>query len=510
MKLHWSRILRNMLSNWASYVVSAIVGFLLTPVVVHSLGATGYGLWTLVLSMTGYFGLLDLGIRSSVSRFLTRHLARGEQDGVNRMASSAFAILLGGGLLALLGTLALTFLFQNAFRVEPEYLAAARTALLITGLNISCILPLGTFSAVLYASERFDIVAGVTIATELIRAALIVFLLKSGFGLVALALTALMITLVQYTIFAAAARRLHPDLVIARRYVTRAATAELFGFSIYRFVWIVANQLIFYSDALVIGASLGAAAITPFAIAGSLINYARQIVFLVLDPFYPSAARMDASGDLADLRRLLIVGTRMALLVALPLCLGLLFLGRQFITLWMGEEYAGSAVLLMVLTIAQFAAMPQYVSTLVLAGMARHRLFAYAALCEGAANVALSMLLVQKMGLIGVAWGTVIPSLIINLLVVPFYTLRVLGMDFKDYFTQAYVRPLLCAAPVAVIAYGFSSLEPSSWFWFAAEGIVICTVFAVMSYFVCLYSEQRAAVTARLSALFRQAPAASV
>jgi O-antigen/teichoic acid export membrane protein len=506
--VHWDRLLRNIFSNWTSYVVTAVVGFLLTPIIVQSLGATGYGLWTLVLSITGYFGLLDLGIRSSVSRFLTRHLALDDHTGVNRMASTAFLILACGGIFAFLATLVIAAFFFDSFRIDAEYASAGRIALLITGLNISVLLPLGLFSAVLYASERFDIVSGVTIVMEVTRAALVVWLLRNGHGLVALALLALAITAVQYVGLAVVAKALHPELKVARRYVDRTACGELLGFSIYRFIWIVANQVIFYSDALVIGIFLGAGAITPYAIAVSLINYGRQIVFLLLDPFYPSAARMDARGDVAELKRLLIVGTRMALLVTLPLCLGYLFLGRQFITLWMGEAYADSAVILIVLTIAQFAAMPQYVSTLVLAGMAKHRPFAYVALGEGLANLVLSIVLVQKIGLIGVAWGTVVPSLLTNTVVVPLYTLRVLNMRYRDYLVGAFLRPVLCALPIAVMAYSFSRLRPTTWLTFGSEAISICGVFAVTSYFLCLYSEQRAAVAARFWGLFRQASAA--
>ena len=58
----------------------------------------------------------------------------------------------------------------------------------------------------------------------------------------------------------------------------------------------------------------------------------------------------------------------MVLLVSLPLCVGFLFLGQQFITLWMGKAYASSAIFLIVLTIPQFTAMPQYVSALILGG----------------------------------------------------------------------------------------------------------------------------------------------
>src|SRR5262249_3175974 len=152
----------------------------------HALGNTGYGLWTLVLSTTGYFGLLDLGIRSSVGRFVTRHLALHDEAGVNRTASTAFVMLACGGMVAFLATLAIIPFF-NALKLEPEYASAARMALLIAGFNIACILPLGVFSSMLIAMERYDVVSGITIATELSRAALVVWCLGHGFGLIGLA-----------------------------------------------------------------------------------------------------------------------------------------------------------------------------------------------------------------------------------------------------------------------------------------------------------------------------------
>src|ERR1044071_6577994 len=131
--LSWGRIFRNVCSNWASYLTTAVAGFILTPFILHSLGNTGYGLWTLILSLTGYFGLLDLGIRSSVGRFVGRHVALNDEENVNRTVSSAFAILGSGGTLALLGTAIVAQFFFGAFHVEPQYDSAGRAALLITG-----------------------------------------------------------------------------------------------------------------------------------------------------------------------------------------------------------------------------------------------------------------------------------------------------------------------------------------------------------------------------------------
>jgi O-antigen/teichoic acid export membrane protein len=502
--VQWTRIFRNVFSNWASYLVTAVVGFVLAPIVVHSLGDTGYGLWTLVLSMTGYFGLLDLGIRSSVGRFVTRYMALNDEANVIRTTSTAFFILFAAGVIAWLATGVIAMFFFDRVGVDPSYVEAGRTALLITGLNMGCILPLSIFSAVLIAMDRFDVISGVTIATEFTRAALVVWCLRHGYGLVALASIAVVVTVVQYGALIIVAKRLYRPLRIELRRFDWRGCRELFSYSIYRFVWIVANQLIFYSDAVVIGLFMGAAAVTPYAIAGSVINYGRNIVSMVTDTLYPLAARMDAKDDRAGLQRLLVIGTQMSLLVTLPLCVGFLFLGRQFITLWMGPTYADSAVLLSVLAIPQFGSMSQYTSALVLAGMARHRAFAYFAMAEGLANLALSIVLVQHYGLIGVAWGTVIPSLICTTIVVPLYTLQVLKMSVRDYLVAAYLRPVLCATPLIGLGTVFIRRDHASVTIFLAEALTLCGVFGLASYFVVLTREQRSRVSSRVMSLVQR------
>jgi len=508
--VHWQRILRNVLSNWTSYLVTAVVGFLIAPVVVHSLGNTGYGLWTLVLSLTGYFGLLDLGIRSSVGRFVARHLALHDHDGVNQTINTAIAMLAAAGGLVLVATLIMITFFFGSFKVEPAFQASGRLALAVTGLNMACILPLGVFTSLLIGLERYDILAAATITGELIRAVLVLTALNAGYGLVTLALIGFLVVLLQYGAIVIAAKRLYPHLRFGAALVDREIGRSLFGFSIYRFIWIVANQLIFYSDSVVIGIFLGAAAITPFAIAGSLINYGRTVVALVTDTFYPSAARMDAERDMEGLKKLLILGTKIALVAALPLCLGLIFLGKQFITLWMGKAYASSALFLVVLTIPQFGSMSQYVSALILAGMARHRALALFVFAEGIANLILSVILVKKIGLVGVAWGTAIPDLICMTLVVPVYMLRTLKMNAGDYLVNAILRPVVCALPVAGIGYLFSiAVETPTWRIFGAEVAVICAVFGSLAYFLCLDRGQREALTGKLGAFFQRETAAA-
>jgi O-antigen/teichoic acid export membrane protein len=504
--VHWRTILRNIFSNWTGYLVTTVVSFLLAPFVVHHLGNTRYGVWTLILSLTGYFGLMDLGIRSSVGRFVARYIARDDSENVNRIVNTAIAILSCGGMLALAASVVMYMNFSS-FKVGHELEATARTALLIAGLNLSLALPLGVYSGVLIAMERFDVASRITILGALARAALVVAVLKSGNGLIALALISLLITTTEYCVMAFWAKSLYGALSIGWRFVDLATFKELFGFGIFRFIWIIANQLIFYTDSVVIGIFLGAGAITYYAIAGSLIDYGRSIVSYAVDTFYPAASRLDSKNDMVGLQGLHILGTKIALLICLPLCLGLMFLGKQFIILWMGKEYAISATYLAVLTIPQFTSMSQYSSGLVLAGMARHKVLACIALAEGVVNAVLSIILVRKIGIIGVAWGTVIPHAITTAIIIPFYTLGTLRMSVLTYFVKAYGGPLICAIPVAGFCYALSVfVENPSWFEFGTEVMAVCVLFALMAYFVCLTERQQAAVLERALRLFRREP----
>jgi len=490
--MYWRRILRNILANWFNYVVTILIGFTLTPFVISKLGNTGYGVWTLVLSLTGYFGVLDLGIRSSVGRFVARYIALNEERNVNRMISSAFVMLAGGGLLALIATAVLYLTFGRAFTVGSDLESVARTTLVIVGLNVAFAFPMGVFTSLLIAMERFDVITGVTIAGSLTRATLIVLALTHGSGVVALALITLIVGMAEYGAMSVWAKILYRPLKISVASADKIAIKELLTFSSYRFVWIMANQLIFYTSSVVIGLFMTAGDITHYAVAVSIINYGRHIVALVSDTFAPSATRLHALNDLSGLQNLLIAATKVGLLVTLPVCIGFIFLGEQFITLWLGKDFAFSAILLVVLTIPQFTSLSQYVSVQVLTGMAKHKVLAFIALGEGLANLVISVILIQRMGLMGVALGSVFSGVVSTAILIPWYTLHTLRLTVRHYWLASCMRPLISAIPAAAIAYACKAwFKNPSWLVFSVEVCAVSGALALTACFVCFDAEQR-------------------
>ncbi len=83
-------------------------------------------------------------------------------------------------------------------------------------------------------------------------------------------------------------------------------------------------------------------------------------------------------------------------------------------------------------------------------GMEKHKRIAFWALGEAAANLAISVVLVRRMGIYGVAWGTTIPSVIIQLLLWPRYISALVGISVKTYLWQAWLRTALSVVPFAI------------------------------------------------------------
>src|SRR4029077_14742956 len=98
-------ILKNVSSSWFGLGVNILVGIFLSPFILHRLGDTAYGIWILIFSVTGYYGLFDLGIRSSVIRYVSTFTATNDQEGLAKLINTSLATYATIGVVAMVVTL---------------------------------------------------------------------------------------------------------------------------------------------------------------------------------------------------------------------------------------------------------------------------------------------------------------------------------------------------------------------------------------------------------------------
>jgi O-antigen/teichoic acid export membrane protein len=445
------RIAQNVLSNWFALGVTTVVGFFLSPFVVHRLGNLSYGVWVLIGSLVSYMGLLDLGLRGAVTRFVSKGAAQNDHAEAGRAVSGALWIRLWISLAIIAAGLVISVGFHRIFVIPVDLQQPARIAVLVTAVTVGINLWCGVFGGVLVALHRYDLTSSVSILQTCARATGIVFLLRSGHGILALALWDLCTAILANGATIVFCFWIYPRLKILFSRPDRATLSKLWNYSVYAFLINVAVQVVYYTDNLVVGAFLSPMAVTLYAIGGLVINYARQIVSSMTTTFTPLASTFEAEGNHENLRRLAIHGTRAALLVSLPIEVALFFRGHTFIRLWMGEQYADvSGTVMQILLLSVVLSSANTTSAGIVYGMEKHKRIAIWASAEAAANLILSIVLVRRLGIYGVAWGTTLPSVAIELLLWPSFIAQVVRIPVRTYLWQAWFRTALTIIPFGV------------------------------------------------------------
>jgi len=156
-----------------------MINLVLSPYIVHSLGDGAYGAWVLLSSLVGYLGLLDLGTRGAVTRYVATYHAAHRHEDAGRIASTALILFGGLGLLAVGASVLLALLVNHAFRVPDELADAARIAVVLSGVNVAVSLVSGVFGGIVVGMQRFDSLNAVNIALALAQAIAIVLVLHA-------------------------------------------------------------------------------------------------------------------------------------------------------------------------------------------------------------------------------------------------------------------------------------------------------------------------------------------
>jgi O-antigen/teichoic acid export membrane protein len=442
-------IFKNVGSSWFGLGVNILVGIFLSPFILHRLGDTAYGIWILIFSVTGYYGLFDLGIRSSIVRYVSTYTATGDQEGLAKLINTSLATYTTIGAAAMVVTLICSLFVDRLFRIPADFLGTARLLFLMVGTAVALGFPTGVFGGILEGLQRFYFVNLTNVISTLLRAALIIAALRHGYGLLTVAFITVSLPLLSSLARAIIALRVLP-VRFGWQYVDRGAFREIANYSAVSFILMIGYKLRYKTDEIVIGTFLSVTAITYFSIGDRLLDYAAEVVGSLAQLFVPMAGQSHAKGDTDRLRTIWIAGNRACAMIIFPITAILIILGKSVITAWVGARYvAASYPVLVVLAVPMMFTLAQGASTRILYGMAKHKPLAWVTLMESLANLILSIVLIRPFGIVGDAFGTAIPLMCTSFLFLPRHMCRLLGVRMGTYLREAYTLPVLLTLPLA-------------------------------------------------------------
>jgi O-antigen/teichoic acid export membrane protein len=327
---NWQRSVRNVVANWASFVIGVLVNLVVSPFIIHSLGDGAYGAWVLLSSLVGYLGLLDLGTRGAVTRYVATYHAAHRHEDAGRIASTALVLFGGLGLVAIVASVLLALLLNHAFQVPAELADVARIAVVLGGVTVAVSLVSGVFGGIVVGMQRFDSLHGVNIVLSLVQAVAIVLVLHAGGGLVGLALVQLGVSVLRGAATARLSCRVYPELAVRPKSWSLLHLREIFSFGTSSAFLNAAASVINYANMLVIGAFLPVGMITFFAIASTMTDHVRAVIAGISQTLTPMAGALEGQRRASAVAEVCLQGARFASLAVLPLVITLELRGASF------------------------------------------------------------------------------------------------------------------------------------------------------------------------------------
>ncbi len=502
------RWLLNIASNYLRFLVGMVVVFFLTPYIVSRIGIDSFGLWSLIFSVVGLFGLLDLGFATAAVKFVAELTSSRDHAERNRVLATLLVVYSGLGVICLVLVAALADTAPSWFDLAREQREAFTVALWLLGTAVALNFPLSLFKAILVGSGRMSLVNLVELGTTLGNAALIVILLEAGHGLLGLAASTAATMLLATVLLAPFAYRLTPDLSLSPKHFERGRVRELGNYSFYFFIANVSVLIILRIDPVVIKAFLPLSAVAVYAVAAKVSEYTYLLNKQFSNALMPLVSQSKGSGDTDTIKRILIDGTRFLMAIAAPFIALLFFHAEDIIRLWMGAEFARSAFLLRILLIAILFTSIQLNAANVLGMTGHHRFVALSMGGSALVNLGLSILLIQHLGLTGVAIATLAAALLVETLIIVPKACITHGVSTWRFVSGALLPVLPAMVPALGGAYLLDQWQTADNFpMIFLEGAASALIFFTVFYWTGFKTDERRLLKDKLHRLRHPRPA---
>lgn len=413
-------------------VLLTCIGLVLTPFTIHWLGPERYGIWALASAFVGYYSLLDLGLSGAVFTHMSHTIGAGDHEGGSSIYSTGLSIfsLLGGILVVVTLGIASSIVF-----LYPNHGFTLATVVLIVGFQTAVSFPMRAPIGVLNAGSHFETTTVAMISAAILRTIGTVVVLRAGKGVVGLAVVNLLSWVPGYVFVCIAVHWRYPFIRARALGKWHRQTAhKLFTFGVPVLIGQIADRIRLQTDAVVVSLFLGLSAVTHYNVATTLVCYYMDGIVAIIGVLTPVLSMQMSARDVAGMRNSILTGTRLAICTGGFAGFGLIAGGRVFIERWMGAEYIDSYPILVVLSIAMFLDLWQSTSVNALYATMHQKTYAKINVSEATVNLLLSLLLGARLGMLGVALGTLIPSIVVRGFVQPWLVERKLGISARNYY----------------------------------------------------------------------------
>ena len=467
---------RNMglVASYANTFLNMITGLFLSSFLLRQLGDTEYGVYQTIASFANYLVLLEFGTGTVMARNLSVCRSNGDtQLQIEKNISTIWSItnILSAAIAAVsvLFYISLDAIYANSLTAEQistgKGIFVFITIYLITSFYVQ------TLNGIMLAFEDYTYSSNISILRIVIRTILLVVLLlnwKHGIIIAIVDATLGMLMVIFGYIYASQKCKVKINFKGFDKLILKTSLPLCLAI----FMQAIVNQANNNVGKFILGISVGPEDVSLYSVGLYIFSVFSSLSTIPLSLYVPQVTRDVAMGKRGrELTDSLIQPSRLLVLVSGSVLFGFFSAGKSFINIVYGEKYVQAWPIALILIVPMFINMTIGIVINVLDAMNKRLSRSIILMVSTAVNIALTIILINRIGVIGVALSTGF-SMLLQVVLLSVYYSKVIKIKVFYLFCKAYKGILLYQIIGAVVGYLVGQIISNVYVSFIMSGMV--------------------------------------
>lgn len=491
--------------SYFAIAFNIIAGLIYTPWMIGQIGQSDYGLYTLANSLITLF-LVDFGLGSAVSRYVSKYRAEGDEEKVNNFLGAIYKLYAIIDAVIFLVLFVLFFLLDEIYvKLSPNELEKFKIVYIISASFSVLNFPFFTLNGILTSYEKFVPLKLADLLCKVMTIGFTVVALILGLGLYSLVSVhaiAGIITIILKFIFA---KKLTP-VKVNFRYSDKDLYKRIFEFSMWVTVSTLAQRLIFNITPSVLGIVASTSAIAVFGVITTIEGYVYTITNAINGMFLPKISRIYANGDDAEknLTPLLLSVGKFQYALNGVIIVGFAIVGKLFVELWMGIDYIDAYWGVLLVTIPGLFFNSLQIGNTALIVQKKVKYQAIIALIAGIINISLSFVFSYFFGVIGAALSIFV-AYSFRAVATNIVCYKVLKLDIPQFIQKCYLRMSLASLVTLGLGWGMNRIiSDAGWGSLVLKGVIVIVFYGLSIFLIGINSKERKSVINKISSKLKR------
>ncbi|MBQ3550350.1 MAG: oligosaccharide flippase family protein [Clostridia bacterium] len=480
-------------------VINTVYGLLIAPYILKYVGVDNYGVYKTIAALSASLAVLDLGLGSTLTRYMAKYNATGDKNGASnfvamifiQFAIIAFAILCIGAVFFF----GIDSMYGKTF--SSSELKLAKQLMVFLLLNMVLRLFENLLSGIASGHECFTAANGVKVLSVVVKFSLILVLLPIVNNILLVVMLETVVVTAGIVFFYIYTVK-HIGIVPKLTKWNKEEFKESFGYTALMFIQTLTTQFNGNVDNILIGSMVGAASVTVYSMSLTIFGMYENLSGSIANLMLPRVTKKVVAGDSPEqLQKSVEKAGRWQFVLLAAALGGFIVLGKDFYMLWLGKEFLDCYYLTLILIVPVTVPMMQNVCLSVL--RAQNRML-YRTVTLGIScviNVGLTIIGIKLFGYWGAAIGTAGATLS-NILFMNFYYKKKLGFGIFRMFKNIIGKTAICACIAAGVTYAAHLLLYGTWVSFIANAAVFMVVYLAMLFVIGISKSEREGVLIKL------------